>query len=124
MSYAYDLAGHVTSINYPSTHTVNYNYDGAGRLADNGSNLAFTGNLGAGGDPRNYSTAIIYDSAGRMTKEQLGKPKNQNRGQASVLCDSVADIIKPITGAATIENRTDRRPDPVLAPAQQSGFAN
>src|SRR5713226_268286 len=30
----YDRAGHVTSMRYPSGNSVNYNYDGAGRLGD------------------------------------------------------------------------------------------
>jgi YD repeat-containing protein len=47
-SGAYNLAGAVTSQTYPSGHAVTYNYDSAGRLADNGVNLAFTGNLGDG----------------------------------------------------------------------------
>lgn len=74
MSYSYDLAGHVNSMTYPSGHVVNYNYDNAGRLADaDSTHLAFTGNLGDGATtPRTYSRGIIYDAAGRMTKEQFG----------------------------------------------------
>jgi len=68
----YDLAGHVTSITYPSQHTVNYNYDGAGRLADkDAQNLAFTGTLGDGA-PRTYSTGITYSPFGGLQQEQLG----------------------------------------------------
>ncbi len=71
INQTYDLAGHVTSITYPSQHTANYNYDGAGRLADkDAQNLAFTGTLS--GTPRNYATGIIYDAASRMTEEQFG----------------------------------------------------
>src|SRR5205823_10644165 len=40
MDYNYDLAGHVTSMSYPSTRSVGYSYDGAGRTN------SFTGNLG------------------------------------------------------------------------------
>ena len=45
----YNRAGGVTSQTYPSQHSVTYNYDPAGRVADkDASNLAFTGNLGDG----------------------------------------------------------------------------
>src|SRR6266851_2686719 len=72
MTYSYDLAGHVKSMIYPSGHSVNYNYDGAGRLGDkDAQNLAFTGNLGDG-TTRTYSTGISYASAGQMTQEQFG----------------------------------------------------
>jgi len=70
----YDLAGHITSITYPSQHTVNYKYDNAGRLGDKDTtHLAFTGNLGDG-DPtqRNYAQGLVYDAASRLKQEQLG----------------------------------------------------
>ncbi len=35
-------------------------------------NLAFTGNLGSGGAPRNYSTGITYSPFGGLTQEQFG----------------------------------------------------
>ncbi|HBB95760.1 MAG TPA: hypothetical protein DC054_10250, partial [Blastocatellia bacterium] len=74
MNYGYDLAGHVTSISYPSGHFVSYNYDNAGRSGDKDSNnLAFTGNLGDGAPtPRTYSQGLVYDAGGRMTQEQFG----------------------------------------------------
>jgi len=65
MSYAYDLAGNVTGITYPSGHTVSYTYDGAGR----GQN--FTGNLGDGA-VRTYSSNTQYDDSGRLRQEQYG----------------------------------------------------
>jgi RHS repeat-associated protein len=71
VSRAFNLGGSVTTLNYPSVHAVTYNYDDAGRLADNGQNLAFTGNLGDG-TPRTYSRGIIYMPAGHMTQEQFG----------------------------------------------------
>ena len=72
VSYGYNLAGNVTSLTYPSGHAVTYNYDNSGRLGDkDGSNLAFIGNLGDGSS-RTYSRGIVYDAAGRMTKEQFG----------------------------------------------------
>jgi len=72
ISYAYDLAGHVTTVLYPSNRTVNYNYDNAGRLADKDStHPAFTGNLGDN-VTRTYAKGIVYGSAGQMTQEQFG----------------------------------------------------
>jgi RHS repeat-associated protein len=65
MSYGYDLAGHVTSMTYPSGRTVSYSYDSAGRTS------SFSGNLGDGTN-RTYSTAILYSPFGGMTKEQFG----------------------------------------------------
>lgn len=67
----YDHAGHVTSMTYPSVHTVNYNYDMAGRLADNNGNLAFTGNLGDGVQ-RTYSRGISYSAWNTLSQEQFG----------------------------------------------------
>src|ERR1041385_3420098 len=71
-SRAYNLAGNTTSQIYPSGHSVTYNYDGAGRLADkDAQNLAFTGNLGDG-VPRTYSRGISYASTGQLKQEQFG----------------------------------------------------
>jgi YD repeat-containing protein len=68
----YDFAGHVVTQIYPSGHTVSYNYDQAGRLADRDSqSLAFTGNLGDG-VYRTYSSALSYDEAGRIKEEKYG----------------------------------------------------
>ena len=62
----------IISQTYPSGHTVTYNYDLAGRLADKDSqNLAFTGNLGDG-VTRTYSSGIVYSSLGGLAKEQFG----------------------------------------------------
>jgi len=73
---AYDRAGHVTSMTYPSGHSVTFNYDNAGRLSDkDSSHLAFTGNLGGGGNSRTYSSITgsnAYDAAGHLTQEQFG----------------------------------------------------
>jgi RHS repeat-associated protein len=62
---SYDKAGHVTTLTYPSGHTVTNTYDGAGRLA------SFTGNLGDA-TQRTYSTGVSYSSFGGMTQEQFG----------------------------------------------------
>ncbi|SRR5713226_1725089 len=61
----YDRASHVTSMAYPSGHTVTYAYDNAGRMND------FRGYLGDGA-LRVYSTGISYDSASHWTREQFG----------------------------------------------------
>jgi RHS repeat-associated protein len=69
---SYNLAGAVTSQVYPSNHTVSYNYDGAGRLGDNGTqNFAFTGNLGDG-VMRTYSRGNTYNALGGLSQEQFG----------------------------------------------------
>jgi YD repeat-containing protein len=48
-SAVFNRASAPTLETYPSVHTVNYNYDGAGRLGDKDStHLAFTGTLGDG----------------------------------------------------------------------------
>lgn len=70
-SRQYDKAGHVTQESYPSGHTVNYNYDAAGRGGDNGASLAFTGNLGDG-VTRTYSQGISYAASGGMQEERFG----------------------------------------------------
>ncbi|HEX5702842.1 MAG TPA: RHS repeat-associated core domain-containing protein [Pyrinomonadaceae bacterium] len=73
IGYTYDLAGHVKTMTYPSGHSVTYNYDGAGRLADkDAQNLAFTGNLGQGGAPRTYASGLSYSTFGGLQEEKLG----------------------------------------------------
>ena len=71
MSRIYDQAGHALIDTYPSGRVVNYNYDLAGRLGDNGSSLALTGNLGDG-VTRTYATALEYDAANRLQQEKFG----------------------------------------------------
>ena len=72
LSRGYNLAGGVTSQLYPSAHSVTYNYDAAGRLADKDAlNPAFKGNLGDG-VLRTYSRGVTYASAGQLTQEQFG----------------------------------------------------
>ncbi|MET0626523.1 MAG: DUF4214 domain-containing protein, partial [Pyrinomonadaceae bacterium] len=67
----YDLAGNVLTQTYPSGHIVAYNYDLAGRVADNGSQSAFTGNLGDGLQ-RTYASAVSYDETGGLREERFG----------------------------------------------------
>jgi RHS repeat-associated protein len=71
LSYAYDRAGHVKLLTYPSGHAVYYSYDMAGRLNDSSGNIAFTGNLGDGVS-RTYAAAVRYDAAGRPQEEKFG----------------------------------------------------
>jgi RHS repeat-associated protein len=66
MSASYNLAGAILSENYPSTHSVSYLYDAAGRTN------SFAGNLGEGGTSRNYTSAISYSPFGGMAHEELG----------------------------------------------------
>lgn len=83
----YNRAGSVTSQTYPSGRSVNYNYDNAGRLADEGQNLAFTGNLGDG-VLRTYAQGLEYSAAGQLIQERFGtntpvynKRRYNSRGQ-------------------------------------------
>ena len=71
-SRTYNRVGGISTQTYPSGHTVAYNYDGAGRLADKDTlNLAFTGNLGDGVQ-RTYASGISYVSSGALKQEQFG----------------------------------------------------
>ncbi|HEX6045429.1 MAG TPA: RHS repeat-associated core domain-containing protein, partial [Pyrinomonadaceae bacterium] len=71
-SRAYNAAGGVISQTYPSGHSVTYNYDNAGRLADkNASDLAFRGNLGDGVQ-RTYASGNVYSPWGSLTMERFG----------------------------------------------------
>jgi RHS repeat-associated protein len=65
VSAIYNLAGAITTETYPSGRTVTYGYDGAGRTN------SIAGNLGDG-NPRSYSTGIIYSPLGGLAKEQFG----------------------------------------------------
>ena len=64
-SYAYDRAGNVTGMTYPSGRTVSYAYDAASRV--NG----FAGNLGDGVQ-RTYAAGITYSESGGVQQEQFG----------------------------------------------------
>jgi RHS repeat-associated protein len=70
-SREYNRAGAVTLQTYPSQHWVRYNYDPAGRVADNGATLAFKGNLGDGVE-RTYAAGISYSQWGGLSQEQYG----------------------------------------------------
>jgi len=71
-SVAFNRADQIISQTYPSEHSVTYNYDRSGRLADkDAQNVAFTGNLGDG-VTRTYSSGILYSPFGGLTKEQFG----------------------------------------------------
>jgi RHS repeat-associated protein len=64
-SVTFKLAGVVSTLTYPSGHTVSHLYDQAGRLS------SLSGNLGDG-TTRTYATGILYSPAGAMVKEEFG----------------------------------------------------
>jgi YD repeat-containing protein len=64
-SAVFNRASALTSVTYPSTRTVSYAYDQAGRTT------SVTGYLGDG-TSRTYSTGINYTPAGQMSQEQFG----------------------------------------------------
>ncbi len=59
---SYNKAGAVSSMTYPSGRTVNYTYDGGGRLS------SFSGTLGDGLQ-RTYATITQYSAAGLKERE-------------------------------------------------------
>jgi RHS repeat-associated protein len=67
-SQTYDLADHVLTKTYPAgaSHNANYSYDAAGDL------VSFNGKLGDGVTQRTYSTGLLYNPQGQMTREQFG----------------------------------------------------
>jgi RHS repeat-associated protein len=65
MSAAYSLSSTITTLTYPSGHTVTNTYDQAARLT------AMSGNLGDG-TTRTYATGILYSALGGLVKEQFG----------------------------------------------------
>src|ERR1041385_7141195 len=65
MSASYTLSGALTTLTYPSNHTVTNSYDQAGRLT------AFSGNLGDN-TTRTYANGILYSPTGSLVKEQFG----------------------------------------------------
>jgi RHS repeat-associated protein len=65
MSAGYTLSGALSSLTYPSGHTISNSFDQAGRLT------SFSGNLGDG-STRTYSTGAVYSSLGSLLKEQFG----------------------------------------------------
>ena len=62
---AYNLAGSISTLTYPSGHTVTNTFDQSGRLT------ALSGNLGDGAN-RTYATGILYAPTGGLVKEQFG----------------------------------------------------
>jgi YD repeat-containing protein len=65
ISASYNLSGALTTLTYPSGHSVTNSYDQAGRLS------AFSGNLGDN-ITRTYATGILYSPTGGLVKEQFG----------------------------------------------------
>ncbi|HKO35499.1 MAG TPA: hypothetical protein VJV21_03410, partial [Pyrinomonadaceae bacterium] len=79
---AFDLAGHLKTMTYPSGRTVTNTYDNAGRLS------SFSGNLGDGGSPRTYATDFQYTALNGVQQEKFGtttpiyhKQRFNSRGQ-------------------------------------------
>ena len=86
-SRTYDLAGDLLTQTYPSGHTVSYNYDVTGRLADKGTQPAFSGNLGDG-VPRTYASEVRYRDAGDVEQERYGTDTPVYGSGGSASCHS------------------------------------
>lgn len=65
ISATLNLAGGITTMTYPSGHTITNSFDQAGRLT------TFSGNLGDGVN-RTYATGVLYSPLGGLLKEQFG----------------------------------------------------
>jgi RHS repeat-associated protein len=68
---AYNKAGGVVWMKYPSQRTVTYSYDATGRIADHNGQAAFAGNLGDGVQ-RPYSSEVRYHELGGVEQERFG----------------------------------------------------
>jgi RHS repeat-associated protein len=101
----YNLAGLVTSQQYPSNRTVTYNYDIAGRLADkDGTNLAFSGTLGDDA-PRTYARSISYAAAGQIKEERFGTATAVFNKRVFNSRQQLTEIRASTTGGDTSWNR-------------------
>ena len=67
VSRAYNLTT-LRNQTYPSGHTVNYEYDDAGRLADKNATETALGD----GVTRTYAHEMAYDAGGRLAREKFG----------------------------------------------------
>jgi RHS repeat-associated protein len=101
MAYAYDYAGQVKSMTYPSGHVVNYAFDVAGRINN------FTGNLGDG-VTRTYSTAVSYSEFGGIKEEQFGTATPLYHKQRYNLRGQLWDMRLSTVSAATDAANGDR----------------
>ena len=94
---AYNSSGRISSLVYPSSHSLTYNYDAAGRLGDRDPQTpAMSGNLGDG-VARTYSSAITYSQRNTLAQEKLGtdipiynKLFYNSRGQLSEIRESTS----------------------------------
>ncbi len=86
MAAEYSLSGAITSLTYPSGHTISNTFDQVGRLT------GFSGNLGDGAT-RTYATGISYSAVGSMLKEQFGTVMpvyhKLHYNSRSQICDNV-----------------------------------
>ena len=104
-SRSYNRAGGVTAQIYPSGRSVIYNFDAAGRLADeDAQNLAFTGNLGDG-VLRTYSRGITYASLGQLKQEQFGTTTPVYNKRFYNSRQQLAEILTSTTGGDSSWNR-------------------
>jgi RHS repeat-associated protein len=114
-SAAYVVSGRLSSLTYPSGHTLNYNYDQAGRLGDkDAQNLALTGNLGDG-IVRNYSSGVSYNSWNALAQEKFGtdtpiynKLFYNTRGQLSEIRESTSPNNTSWNRGAIINNYSNQ----------------
>jgi RHS repeat-associated protein len=105
----YDKAGDLLTQTYPSGHTVSYQYDQVGRLADYAGQPAFNGTLGDGVQ-RTYASQVRYHELGGMEQERFGtatpvynKHFFNSRGQLNEVRVSTYSITTP--GQETNWNR-------------------
>jgi YD repeat-containing protein len=94
----------ISTLTYPSGHAVTYNFDAAGRLGDQDTNLAFTGNLGDG-VARIYTRGLTYESTGAMKEERLGTATALYHKRAYNARGQVTDIRISTTGNDDSGNR-------------------
>ena len=79
LSYAYNLAGELTSITDPTNSTINYNFDAAGRLSQ------ITGSNNLYGSVATYASSFSYRASGTIKGLTYGNNYTMSASYDSVL---------------------------------------
>ena len=85
-SYAYNLAGEVTTMTYPSGRAVKQNYDAIGRLQSVQNNAT----------QANYVSGIAYNAANQVTGFSYGNAVSASHGYSAQRLQLTSLVYAPI----------------------------